>query len=152
MKDKIKLRGDWTFTLVDKISGKIISKETIKNTIVNVGLERMAKLLNGQDTTYFRAIAIGTDNTAVTATDTALGTEFDRALATLSYVSNYKAKFTKTFTFGSGVSTTIYEAGIFDSDVASGSVMLNRVVVSPGKDVSSTIDLIVEAEITFAGV
>lgn len=149
MKEMLKCRGDWTIKTVNRETGEVISEEK-QNTIVNVGLERIAKLLFDVDTpAYFRAIGIGTDNTAVTNSDTVLGAEFDRELGVATYVASYIGKLTKTFTFGSGVSQTITEAGIFDSDTVSGSTMLARVVFA-GKSISSLIDLIVEAEITFA--
>ena len=67
----------------------------------------------------------------------------------MSYVTSYKAKFAKTFTFGSSYSIT--EAGIFDSTSVSGSTMLARVVTT-AKEVDADIDLIVEATITVSRV
>ncbi len=140
---------NWTIKTVDSATGKILDSEEICNTIVNDGLERMAKLINNVDSTYFRAIAIGTGTTAATNSDVALETEYTRALASLSYEASYKAKFTKTFSFGSGVSEDITEAGIFDSITESGSIMLARTTFS-AKSVNDTIDLIVTATITVA--
>lgn len=140
---------NWTITRVNNLTGKILDTEDICNTIVNSGLERVAKLLNNESSTYFRALAIGTGVTGVQNTDVALETEYTRALATLSYEADYKAKFTKTFEFGSGESEDITEAGIFDDATESGSVMLARTTFS-AKSISSTIDLIVTATITVA--
>jgi len=131
----------------DHYTGEIIDRSEIKNLIVNTGLERVAKLLNGVSSTYLRAIAIGTDDTAVTNADTELGTEVARELATLTYESDYKAKFSKLFTFGSGESYTIKEVGVFDSAVASGSVMFNR-ALDAGKSVDSDTDLTVNVTVT----
>lgn len=142
---------NWKVTRVDNITGKILDTEEICNTIVDDGLERVAKLINNVDGTYFRALAIGTGVTAEQSTDVALQTEFTRALATLSYEASFKAKFTKTFSFGSGVAEDITEAGIFDSSIESGSVMLARTTF-PAKSVSSSIDLIVTATITVSRV
>lgn len=142
---------NWKITRVNNLIGVVLDTEEFCNTIVNDGLERMAKLLNNVNSTYFRALAIGTGTTGVTNSDVALETEFIRAIATLSYEASYKAKFTKTFTFGSGVSADITEAGIFDDAVASGSVMLSRVVFS-ARSISSSIDLIATADITMARV
>jgi len=142
---------NWNLKIIDKISKQVLDERDICNTIVNNGLERMAKLINGESSTYFRALAIGTGTTAVTNSDTVLETEYTRELATLSYEADYKAKFTKTFTFGSGVAEDITEAGIFDSAIASGSVMLARLVFS-ALSVSSSVDLTVTAEITVARV
>jgi len=140
---------NWIITQVDNQTGEVISKEEKCNTIVNAGLERVAKMLNNVDGTYFRALAIGTGTTSPTNSDVALETEFTRATATLSYEASYKAKFTKTFDFGSGVSEDITEAGIFDSNIESGSTMLARTTFT-AKPISESIDLIVEATITVA--
>lgn len=142
---------NWAISRVNNITGKIIDTEEICNIIVNNGLERMAKLINNVNGTYFRALAIGTGTTEETNSDVALETEFTRALATLSYEASYKAKFTKTFSFGSGVSEDITEAGIFDSVTESGSTMLARTTFS-AKSISDTIDLIVTATITVSRV
>jgi len=146
-----KFAENWKITRVNNQTGEVLDVEEFCNSIVNDGLERMAKLLNNVDGTYFRALAIGTGSTGATNTDIALETEFTRALATLSYEASYKAKFIKTFTFGSGVSEDITEAGIFDSVTESGSNMLARVVFS-AKSISDSIDLIVTATITVARV
>lgn len=142
---------NWKITTVDRATGEVLQNEEICNTIVNDGLERVAKLINNINSTYFRAIAIGTGTTAVTNSDTALETEFTRALASLSYEASYKAKFEKTFSFGSGVSEDITEAGIFDSVTESGSIMLARTTFS-AKSISDSIDLIVTATITVSRV
>jgi hypothetical protein len=142
-----KLLENWKFETIEKETGKILSSEEFCNTIVNNGLERMARLCMGDSSTYFRALAIGVGTTAVTNSDISLDNELTRSLATLSYEASYKAKFYKRFTFGSSYNIT--EAGIFDSSIESGSVMLARTVFS-AKAVSTTVDLIVTATITFA--
>lgn len=144
-----KFKENWKIQTVEKSTGKILQEEEKCNLIVNDGLEIVAKLLNGISSTYFRAIAIGTGTTSAVNGDTSLETEYTRALATLSYEADYKAKFTKTFTFSSGVDEDITEAGIFDSDTVSGSSMLARTTFS-SKTVSSDVDLIVTAVITVA--
>ncbi len=149
MKEKIKIIGEWEVALVSKKTGKILSYDKGHNTIVNTGKEELAKLLNGISSTYFRAIAIGEGSTSPTAGDTALETEVKRSLATLSYVSDYKARFTKTFTFGSGETYDITEAGVFDSDTESGSVMFDRFTFS-AKSVDSDVDLKVTVTITIS--
>lgn len=147
MKEQFKLKGVWNFKTVDIKTGKILQEETKENTIVNTGLERVAKLLNGVSSTYFRAIAIGTGTTGALVGNTALETEVTRAAATLSYEASYKAKFEYTFSFGGDYAIT--EAGLFDSATASGSVMLNRTTFT-AKNVSTTVQLIVTATVTVA--
>jgi len=144
-------KENWKIQTIEKSTGKILQTEEKCNLIVNDGLERVAKLINGVNSTYFRAIAIGTGTTGVQNTDTELEIEYTRELATLSYEAGYKAKFTKTFTFGSGVDEDITEAGLVDSVTISGSSMLARVTFS-AKNVTADIDLIVTAEITVSRV
>lgn len=146
MNDTFKgLKGVWNIKSVDRLTGKILQEETIENLIVNTGLERVAKFLNGISSTYFRAIAVGTGTTGALVGNTALETEVTRATASLSYEASYKAKFEYTFSFGGSYAIT--EAGLFDSATVSGSTMLNRLTFT-AKNVSAVIDLIVTATIT----
>lgn len=145
--ESIKLVGEWNITRVDANTGKILDTETVYNIIVNNGKERVAKLLNGIASTYFRAIGIGTGVTGALVGDSTLETEFTRSTATLTYETGYKAKFAKTFSFGTGVSETITEAGVFDSATVSGSTMFNRVTFT-GKAVTIDVSLIITCTIT----
>lgn len=147
MKDSLKLRGDVVIERRTK-DGKVIEKEELKNLIVNVGKERVAKMLNNVDGTYFRAIAIGTGTTSPVVGNTALETEITRALASLSYEANYKAIFEKTFVFGSGDNYDITEAGILDNET-SGGTMLDRFTFS-AKSVDADTDLYIKVTITIA--
>ena len=155
MENKIKKAGEVKFienielALVDSTTGEVLEKEVISNTVVNSGLEIIAKLINGVVTDPFDVLAIGTGTTAPSISDTALETEVARAVATVSYEADYKAKYQKTFSFGSGEAYDITELGIFDSATASGSNMLNRVVFS-AKSVDSQISLVVTGTITVA--
>ena len=146
-----KFLENWKIEEVDAYTGEVLSTEEICNTIVNSGLERVAKMINNVDGTYFRALAIGTGTTGAANDDTELETEYTRETATLSYEASYKSKFTKTFTFASGTSENITEAGIFDSATASGSTMLARTTFS-AKAVTAEVSLIVTATITVARV
>ena len=146
-----KFLENWKIEEVDAHTGKVLNTEEVCNTITNAGLERMAKLLNNVSGTHFNSLAIGTGITGATATDVALETEYTRAVATLAYLASYKATFTKTFTFASGVSENITEAGIFDNVTASGSTMLARTTFS-AKAITGDVSLIVTATITMARV
>ena len=140
---------NWKVERVNRETGEILDSQEFCNLIVNNGLERVAKLINGESSTYFRALAVGTGVVAADNADSALGTEVTRSAATLSYEASYKSKFVHTFTFGGSYNIT--EAGIFDSATVSGSTMLARTVFA-AKAVSTVIDLIVTATITVARV
>jgi len=149
MKEKIIMIGKWEILIVDRYTKKIIGKRVFENTIVNTGLDRMADLLFNENSTYFRAIAIGTGAVAVTNSDVELGTEYTRATATRSNPGSYQTKLSKTFTFGSGTSEDITEAGVFDSDTVSGSTMLNRKTFT-AIAITSDIELITNVTITLS--
>jgi len=143
---------NWELISIRRSTGEVMDKRVICNAIVNDGLERMADLLiNNSTPAYFRALAVGTGTTAVTNSDTALQTEFQRETATLSKDSVYVAKFYKEFDFASGTDEDITEAGIFDSATASGSTMLARNVFS-AIAVDADTNLKVTATITVARV
>jgi hypothetical protein len=139
-----KFLENWKIEAVDKNTGKILSSEEFCNLIVNNGLTRAALLLNGNSSTYFRALGVGTGGSGPTNGDTALGSEVTRSAATLTN-GTYTAVFTHTFTFGGNYAIT--EAGIFDSATVSGSTMLARTVFT-AKNVSTTVQLIVTATIS----
>ena len=145
MGNTIKLSGEMLFEL--RKNGKVIERELVKNLIVNVGKEQIARLLGNEVVDGFTYIAIGTGTNAENVTDSALQTEVTRALATKVYEADYKYKFEKTFTFGSAESYAITEACLSDSSGASGEVILNRKVFS-AKNVDSDTDLYVKITIT----
>jgi hypothetical protein len=103
-----------------------------RNKIVNAGLALAAGLLNGSGSpTTPTYIAVGTGVVAVSATDTALGTEtatsgLSRAVGTVSLVTttvtNDTAQWLKSFSVSGTVSVT--ESGVFNA--ASVGTMLCR--------------------------
>lgn len=150
MNEKFTIVAVWKLKTVEKETGKILQEIEKKNTIVNAGLSLARNLVgNLSSPSALQAIAIGTGTTGATTSDTTLETEYTREAVTPTAPSSYVLRLTKTFTFGSGVSEDITEAGLFDSSVASGSTMFNRNVFS-ALSVSSTIDLIATCDITFA--
>ena len=123
-KERLGVKGVWEITTFDVKTGETKEKEIKENMIVNTGLERLAKLINGVSTTYFDYIAVGSGNTTPAEGDTTLESELSRLQATTSYESDYKAVLERTFLFVS--SQVIREAGAFSND----DVMLNRVTFS----------------------
>jgi len=128
----LRLVGEIEIILRDK-EGRIKEYRKLRNLIVNVGKAQVAGLINGVVTTPFKYIAIGEGSATSpgtcappSATDTALGREVARALATVgrttTNVTNDTATWSATFSFDTPRS--ICEAGIFDS--SSGGNMLAR--------------------------
>jgi len=151
MKDGIKLTGDVVIERRRK-DGSVIDREELKNLIVNSGKERVARLIAegvGTGLTGFSYIAIGTGVTGANATDTSLETEVERELSTVDYEASYKATFEKTFTFETGDSYAITEAGVGDSASSTGDTLLDRFVFT-AKNVDIDTDLYVKITITVA--
>jgi len=132
-----------------KKDGIVIEREELDNLLVDSGLERVVKLLSGVSAVDFTHIAIGTGTTAAANDDTALETEIVRAEADDggSYEADYKAVWEKTFSFGSGESYSITEAGVSDSATVSGSVLLDRFVFA-AKEVDADVDLYIKITVT----
>lgn len=143
----LKLKENITFVLRHRITREVIDKWEICNDIVTVGKEYVARILSGDSADLFRYIAIGTGTTAVTATDTSLETEVERALATNSYEATAKHKLVKEFTFTSAENHAITEVGVFDA--AFTGHMLNRSVFT-ARNVDIDTSLEVTVRITIA--
>ena len=146
MKDSFKLKGD---VLIErrKKDGTVIDSENLKNLIVNLGKESVARLIcgDGSGIGAFGYIAIGTGTTAPAVGNTTLETEVEREVATAAYEASYKATFEKTFSFGSGISYAITEAGVLDEAI--GGVMLDRFTFT-AKNVDADTDLYIKITIT----
>lgn len=132
--DFAQLSGEVELIHRDK-DGNIIDKQKIKNLIVNVGKEYVAKLINGVVTDPFTYIQIGTGTTAPVSTNTTLETFYAEGSAACSYEADYKARFAYTFNFTESV--TITESGIFDGLQATSPHMLSRRTFT-GKAMSAT--------------
>lgn len=155
MEQLISMKANVVLERRDKTTGKVLDHEELHNLFVNTGKQRVARLIcgnSGSTPTTFKYVAIGTSATAAAATDTALGTEVDRAIADSSggaYEADYKAIWEKTFTFDSGESYSVVEACISDSAVASGQTILNRFTFT-GKSVDSDTDLYIKVTYTIS--
>lgn len=120
-------------------------------TVVNKGLEMIAKLVGGVSTDKMQYIALGSGTTAEANNQTALVSEITtnggaRAMGTCSYAADYKFKVVNTFTFTGDLS--INEIGVFDA-VTSGNMLL-RGKLSATKNVGDGDSLQVTVEVTFA--
>jgi len=120
-------------------------------TVVNKGLETIAKLVGGVSTDKMQYVALGSGTTAEANDQTGLVTEITtnggaRAAGTCSYDADYKFKVVKTFTFTGDLA--INEIGIFDA--ASSGNMLLRGKLSAAKNVGDGDSLQVTVTVTFA--
>ena len=99
-------------------------------TLVDTGLEYIAKLINGVSVAPFKYIALGSGTAAEATTDTALATEIAanglaRAEATCGYESLGKATWTHEFT-ATADGMQINEVAIFDAATAGNMLMRHK--------------------------
>lgn len=99
----------------------------VDNLVVNAGLDYIASRMKDATATAMSHMAVGSDNTAASAGQTALGSELGRVALTSTTVTANVVEYIATF--GAGTATgAIVEAGIFNDGVAG--TMLCRTVFS----------------------
>jgi hypothetical protein len=154
------MQGTFTFELIEADTGEVV-QQVEQNTVVNEGENSVLNWIAGNDprntgVTYdgWRYLAVGTDNTSVTDSDTSLGSESSRVdLDPNTNSGEYSidtgaVEITGTWLFGtSEANVDIAEAALFyvppgDATVGtSDDYMLNRTVVSPAISKSSSQEL-----------
>lgn len=147
LKEGIKFNYNAIIKRIDRNTGKVLDTEKIHNLLVNDGLNLVRNWLAGDAINNPSVIAIGEGTTTPANADTSLESEVTRATATITKPENYQVQYYKLFTFGSGESYTITEAGLFDSVTVSGSTMLNRLTFS-AKNVDADTNLSITITIT----
>lgn len=134
-----KMTGKVDIILRDK-DGNIKDERHITNTVVTAGKNHVADQLSAVPTgSAMGYMAIGTNNTAVQATDTTLNTELDRNALTSRTDSGNVITYVADWAAGDGTGA-IVEAGIFNA--ASAGTMLARTVFSTiNKGASDTLQI-----------
>lgn len=133
IKDDLSLKGKLTIA----VNGQTVRE--VPNLVVTAGKEFVASRMAGVSSSEMSHMAIGTDNTAPAAGNTALGTEAARVSLTSTTVTNADVVYVATFGAGTGTGS-IVEAGLFNA--SSGGDMLCRTtfaVVNKGSNDSITI-------------
>lgn len=144
-----KITENWQFILKDK-NGNVIQEFKKTNVVTNAWKTVLRDWMYDGSGDNPVALAIGTGTTSQLATDTSLETEYSRETATATKPASYQVKFSKDFTFSSGTSENITEAGLFDSAIISGSVMIARTTFT-AIPVTGSVTLTVTSTITIAG-
>lgn len=139
--------GVFQFELIDADTGEVLHQQE-HNALMNQGKNEILAWIGGlalkNSTAPFDNLAVGTDGTAINASDTTLGAEAERnGLDPNTNNGNYAddrtaVEITGTWVFGTGeANVDIAEAGLFgapdgsvDQNTAE-DVMLNRTVIDP---------------------
>lgn len=144
--ETVSAQGEYHAVLRDE-EGNIKEEQRCTNLIVDDGLSAIAgAAIDGVSQPEFGHIAVGTDDTAPSSSQSGLVSEDKRSSGTGSLttknISGDTAELVATFSFSS--SKTIEELGVFDS--ASGGTMLSRSngisqPVSDGDNLNITFEL-----------
>lgn len=99
--------GEFRAVVHDGVSGETVSDQTMKNLITTLGLQGVADQLAGSNTTelQLRHLAVGTDSTAPTVSDTVLGFESARETVSSASRSGVVASVAAFFASGDFVGT-----------------------------------------------
>ena len=125
-KEELKVTGGLKVEVKDK-DGNVKDTRELKNLVVTAGLGYIASRMKEATATAMSHMAIGTDNTAAAAGNTALGNEAARQALTSTTVSSNTVEYVASFAAGTGTGA-ITEAGVLNA--ASGGTMLCRTVFS----------------------
>lgn len=127
--DTFQTVGDLRITLRNIHTGEITVDRLEKNLVVNVGKSFIASRMSGNTSAVMGWMAVGTNNTAPSATDTTLNTEIARVATTVSGGTPSGNTVQYVGVYPAGVATgALTEAGIFNA--SSAGTMLSRTTYS----------------------
>jgi hypothetical protein len=119
-------KGRLTIEQFDK-DGNLIHTDKTTNVVVSDGLDYITSRMKDATATAMSHMAVGSDNTAAAAGDSALGTELGRVALTSTSVSSNTITYVGDFPAGTGTGAVV-EAGVFNA--ASSGTLLCRTVFS----------------------
>jgi hypothetical protein len=110
-------------------TGDIVASGEAHNLVTNAGLNLVRDLLDGDSVAGITHFAVGTGTAAVTALDTALGTEVFRDVAGGRTSNAQQLVLSYYLNSADANGNTLSEAGLFNA--ASAGTMFARVALSP---------------------
>ncbi len=146
MKDAIKILGKMNLKKYRLIDGILRLEDELdgRNTVVDVGRERLCDLLGGASTVGITKAGVGTGSSTPTVADTGLTGQFLTTIDTITYPTTTSVKFAFDIDLGDYNGNTIREWGLFTTD----SVLFSR-ILKASIDKESDIYLTGEWSITF---
>jgi hypothetical protein len=125
--ENLKASGSLRVVVTDTTTGQVKEDREFKNLVVTVGKNFVASRIVGVAQNVMSHMAVGSNNTAAAAGDTALGTELGRVALASGYATNSIVTYTATFPAGTATGAVV-EAGILNA--ASAGTLLCRTVFS----------------------
>ena len=135
--DDLKMTG----RLIIEINDEVVQE--VDNLVVTAGKNYVASCIKDASATAMSHMAVGTNNTAAAAGQTALSSETARVALTSTTVSTNTVTYAATFGAGTGTGALV-EAGILNA--SSGGTMLCRTVyttVNKGSSDSMTVTWVI---------
>jgi len=129
-------KGDVQLDLFDA-DGNLKETQEIKNVVVTVGLGYIASRMKDASATAMSHMAIGSNNTAAAAGNTALGTELGRVALTSTTVSTNTIQYIGDFPAGTRTGAVV-EAGVLNAS-SSGTLLCRTVFSVVNKGASDTL-------------
>jgi len=145
MNEFIKVLGEMNLKKYRLVDGILQLEDELygKNTVVDLGRERICDLLGGASSANITQAGVGTDNTTPTVADTGLTGQFLVSIDTVTYPTTTSVQFDFDVALGEYNGNTIREWGLFTSD----SVLFSR-ILKTAIDKESDIYLTAEWTIT----
>lgn len=132
--------GKLRIVVQDEATGEVKHDIETTNLVVDTGLDYIASRMIGTSAGVMSHMAVGSDNTAAAAGDTALGSQLgSRKSLTSSTATDNAVEYVATFAAGEGTGAVV-EAGIFNAGT-SGTMLCRTVfdVINKGASDSMTI-------------
>ena len=121
--------------------GTVKHEQEVKNLVVTAGLGFIASRMAGTSANVMSHMAIGTNNTAAAAGNTALGAESARVALTSTTPTGAAVAYVASFPAGTPATLTgIQEAGIFNASSA-GTMLCRTVFAVVNKDVNDSMSI-----------
>jgi hypothetical protein len=121
-------RMNLTVVVTDATTGRELSRQSTHNAVVTAGRNLIRDLLYGASSAQITHFALGTNNTAVVATDTALGSEVFRDTLTSRVADEATLTVKYYLASGSANGNTLKEAGLLTA--LSGGTLYARSVLA----------------------
>lgn len=111
------IRGAFFLQVIEIATGKVLSVTDEKNLVVQVGKTNVTKLLGGGVAgVAITQIGVGTNSTAPALSDTALTSQFKKAVDAVSYPDASSVRFSFTIDGTEANGKTIREFGLLDAN------------------------------------